>query len=177
MIIVGPSDRYTPFGGSYLSTISNTLSLNPCNFNWCHSPRSQLHPPSKFCRILQHTCNSVPRGHHSYARTRDIMNYLWQSHMQGRSKSTHFSVFCTSGPERELVIQPYKCLEFFRCVEISTCIWFHSRYVGLNQPPILASLAYLDKGTNIRELGVWRIHLIWCTWPFQNHNNKLASIE
>ena len=66
-----------------------------------------------------------------------------------------------------------KCLEFFRCVEIFRCIWFNSRYVGLNQPPILGSIVYLDTSANIRELGAWRIHLIQCTWHFLNHNKEL----
>ena len=30
----------------------------------------------------------------------------------------------------------------------------NSRYVGINQPSILALIAYLDRGANIRELGV-----------------------
>jgi len=64
-----PSDWYTAFRDSYLSTICNTLCLNPCNCNCCHSPRSQLYPPSKFCKILHHSDNFVPHGHHSYART------------------------------------------------------------------------------------------------------------
>jgi len=92
MIIGCPSDWYTAFRDSYLSTISNSLSVNPFNFNCCHSPRSQLYPLSKFCKNLQHTDNSVPHGHHSYAQTRGILNYFRWSHMQGRSWSTHFSV-------------------------------------------------------------------------------------
>jgi len=87
-----PSIWYTAFGHSYLSTICNKHSLNPCNFNCCHSWWSQLYPLSKSCKILQHTDNSVPRCHHSYARTTGLMNYLWQCHMQGRSWSTHFTV-------------------------------------------------------------------------------------
>jgi len=164
-----PSDWYTAFGDSYLSTISNKLSLNPCNFNCCHSPWPQLYPPSKFCKIRQHTDNSVPCGHHSDARTRGIKTYLWWSHIQGRSLSTHFSVFYMPGPESELVIQPCQCLESFRC------IWFNSRNVGLNQPPILASIADLDTSANIRELGPRRILLIQCTCRFINHNNERAS--
>jgi len=93
-----PSDQYAAFWDSFLSTSSNKLSLNPCHFNCCHSPRSQLYPPSKFCKILHHTDNSVPRGHHSYALNRGMMNFLRQSHNQGLSWSTHFSVF-KSGPE------------------------------------------------------------------------------
>ena len=27
---------------------------------------------------------------------------------------------------------------------------------------------------NIRELGAWRIHLIWCTWRFLKYNKELA---
>jgi len=46
-----PSDWSTAFKHSYLSTICNELSLNPCNFHCCHSPRSQLYPPSKSCKI------------------------------------------------------------------------------------------------------------------------------
>jgi len=69
------------FGDLYLSTISNKLSLNPCHCNCCHSPRSQLYPPCKFCKILQHTDNSVPCGHHSDARTRGIKTYLRCSHV------------------------------------------------------------------------------------------------
>ena len=74
-----------------LSTVSNTLSLNPCHFNYCHSRRFQLYSPAKPCMILQHTHNYVPCGHLSYARTRGIMYYLRWSHMQGRSCSTHFT--------------------------------------------------------------------------------------
>jgi hypothetical protein len=162
-----PSDWYTTFGDSSLSTISNKLSLNPCNFNCCHSPWSQLYPPSKFCKILQQTNNSVPRGHHSDARTRGIKTYHQRSHMQGRSWSTHFPVFHMPGPV--LVIQPCQCLEFFRCV------WFNSRYVGLNQPPILASIADLDTSANIRELLARRISLIRLPCHFINHNNERAS--
>jgi len=83
--IGGPSDWHTAFGDSYLSTICYKLSLNACNFNCCPSPRSQLYPLSKSCKIYQHTDNSVPRGHHSYARTKGIMNYPWSSHTQGWS--------------------------------------------------------------------------------------------
>ena len=50
----------------------------------------------------------------------------------------------------------------------------NSRYVGLIQPPILASIAYLDTNASIRKLGAWRIHLIWCTWRFLNHNTELS---
>jgi len=78
-----PSDWYIAFGDSYSSTISNKLSLNPCNFKCCHSARFQLYSPSKFCKILQHTYDSVPHCQRSYARTRCTMNYLWWSHMQG----------------------------------------------------------------------------------------------
>jgi len=60
------------------------LSLNSWNFKCCHSAWSQLYPPSKFCKILQHTNNSVPHHHRSDARTRGTMNYLERSHMQGR---------------------------------------------------------------------------------------------
>jgi len=94
-----PSNRYTAFRDSYLSTISNKLNLNPCNFNCCHSPRSQLYPLSKICKILQHTDNSVPRGHLRHARTRGVMNYLRRSHLLGLLWATHFSVFHMSGPE------------------------------------------------------------------------------
>jgi hypothetical protein len=87
-----PSDWYTAFRDSYLSTISNKLSLNPCYFNCCHSPWSQLYALSKFCKNRQHTYNSVPHGHHSYAWTRGIMNNLRWSDTHGRSWSTHFSV-------------------------------------------------------------------------------------
>jgi len=59
--------------------------FEPCNFNCCHSLRSQYYSPSKICKIVQHTDNSVPRGDHSYAPTWDIMNYLQRSHMQGWS--------------------------------------------------------------------------------------------
>ena len=94
-----PSDWYTTFGDSYLSTICKKLSLNPYNFNCCPSPRSQFYPPSKSCKILQHTDISVPRGSHSYAQTKGILKYLRWSHMQGQSWSTHFSVFHMSGPK------------------------------------------------------------------------------
>jgi len=30
---------------------------------------------------------------------------------------------------------------------------FNSRYIGFNQPPILASIAYLDSRANMWELG------------------------
>ena len=169
-----PSDWYTTVGDSYLSTISNTLSLNPGNFNCCHSPRSQLYPPSKFCNILQHTDNSVPCSHLSYALTRGIMYFLQRSHMQGRSWSTQFSVFHISGPQNMLVIQPCWCLEFIRGVKIIRCVWFNSRNIGLNLPPILASIAYLDTRANIQEIGAWRDHLIRCTWHCWNHNKQLA---
>ena len=164
-----PSDWYTTFRDSYLSTISNKLSLNTCNFTCCYSPRSQLYPPSKVCKILQHSNNSVPHGDLSYARSRGIMKYLWRIQMQGQSWSPHFSVFHMSGPESWLVIQPCQCLEFFRCV------WSNSRYNGLNQHPILASIAFLDTTDTIGELGAWRIHQIWCTWRFLNHNKELPS--
>jgi len=78
-----PSDWYTAFGDSSLSTIYHKLRLNPCFCNCCHLPRPQLYPPSKSCKI-QHTDNSVPRGHRSYAQIRGIMNYLRQSNMQGQ---------------------------------------------------------------------------------------------
>jgi len=84
-----PTDWYTALGDSYLSTIRDKLSLNPCNFNCCHSPRSQLYPPSKSCKILQHSNNSVPHSHHSYARTWGLMKYLLRRHIQGQSWSTH----------------------------------------------------------------------------------------
>jgi len=163
------SDLYTTFGDSYLSTISNKLSLNPCNFNCCHWPWSQLYPPSKFCKILQHTDNSVPCGHHSHAQTRGIKTYRRWSHMQGRSWSTQFPVFLMPGPGSWLVIQPCQYLEFFRCV------WFTSRCIGLNQVPILASIADLDTSANIRDLGARRIPLVQCTCHFINHNNERAS--
>ena len=54
----------------FIFTINNKLSLNSCNSKCCHSARSQLYPLSKFCNILQHTDNSVPHPHCSYARTR-----------------------------------------------------------------------------------------------------------
>jgi len=62
-----PSYWHAAFGESYLSTISNNLCLNPCNFNCWHSPRSQLYP-SKFCRfvitltILCHTVTCLIPG-------------------------------------------------------------------------------------------------------------------
>jgi len=71
------SDWYTAFRDSYVSTIRNKLSLNACNFKYCLSARSQLYPPSRSCKILQHTDNSVPCCHLSYAPTRGAMNYLW----------------------------------------------------------------------------------------------------
>jgi len=37
-----PSNRYTAFRDSSLSTIYNKLSLNPCNCNCCHSCRSYV---------------------------------------------------------------------------------------------------------------------------------------
>jgi len=83
--IGSPSNWYTAFKDSYLFTIWNKLSLNLCNFNCCPSPKSQLYPLSKSCKILQHTDNSGPNCHHSYARTKGIMNYRWRCHMQGRS--------------------------------------------------------------------------------------------
>jgi len=79
-----------------------------------------------------------------------------------------------SGPESWLMIQPCWCLEFFRCVKIFRCIWFNSRDVGLNQPAILASIAYWDRSANIRKLGAWIIHLFQCTWRFLHHNTDLA---
>jgi len=69
-----PSDWYTALGDSSLSTICNKLSLNWCNFNYCPSPRSQLYPLSKSCKIYQHTDNSLPHRHHSYPRPRGILN-------------------------------------------------------------------------------------------------------
>jgi len=65
-------------------------------------------------------------------------------------------------------------LEFFMCVEIFRCVLFNSRCVGLNQPPILASIAYLDTCANIQELGARRIHLIRSTWCFFDHNEELT---
>jgi len=50
----------------------------------------------------------------------------------------------------------------------------NSRYLRLIQPPILPSTVYLDTNANIRGLGTWRIHLIWCTWRFLNLNTDLA---
>ena len=67
------------------------------------------------------------------------------------------------------MIQPCQCLEFFRCV------WLNSRHVGLNKPPILASIADLDTSANLRELGAWKIPLIRRTFRFRNHNNEWAS--
>jgi hypothetical protein len=67
------------------------------------------------------------------------------------------SQFPMSGPERQIAIHPCQCLDFFRCV------LFNSRYVGLNLPPILASIADLDTSANMWELGARRIHLIRCT--------------
>jgi len=49
------------------------------------SPRSQLYPLSKSCKIHQHSSNPVPHSHHLYAWTRGILNCLWRSLMQGRS--------------------------------------------------------------------------------------------
>jgi len=172
-----PSDRYTAFGDSYLSTISINPSWNRCNFNCCHSPRSQLYPPSKFCNILQHTDDSGPCSHHSNARTRGIMNYHRWSNMPGRSWSAHFSVFHMSGPQSQLVIQPCNCPELVSWVKIFTFVFFNSKYVGLNQPPIRVSIVYLDMSDTIRKSRAWRIHLIWCIWRFQNHNIELASAE
>jgi len=82
-----PSNWYTAFWDSSLSNISNILSLNPWNSHCCHSPRSQLYPPSRSWKI-PHTDNSVPSGLRSSTRTRGIMNYLLRSHMQGRLWST-----------------------------------------------------------------------------------------
>jgi len=80
----------TAFRDSYLSNISNKLSLNPCNFKCCHPARSQLYPPSRFCMILQSTNNPVPHRHRSYARTRHTLYCLWRSHMQGRIMVNQF---------------------------------------------------------------------------------------
>jgi len=99
-----PSDWYTSFGDSYLSTISNKLSLNPCKINCRHWPRPELYSRFKFCRVLHHSDNVVPHGHHSYARTRGIMNYLQWTHIQEWLWSTHFSVFHRFGPESKIVI-------------------------------------------------------------------------
>jgi len=74
-------------------TIRNKLGLNPWNFNCCHSRRFQLYPPCQSCMILQHTDNSVPPRHLSYAPTRGIMIYHRRSYMQGQSWSTYFPVF------------------------------------------------------------------------------------
>jgi hypothetical protein len=82
MKIECPSDSYTAFGNSYLSTISNKLRLNPCNFDCCHSPMSQLYPPSKFCKTLQHNDNSVLCSHHFDAPTWAIRTYHQQNHLQ-----------------------------------------------------------------------------------------------
>jgi len=154
MIKIGcPSILYTSYRDSYSPTNSITLISNPCNFKCCYTARSQLDPPSKFCKLLWHTKNSVPWHYHSYAQTRGTMNYLWLSHMQGRSRSTQFSVFHISGPDCVLVMQPCLCLESFRCVEIFRCVWFNSRYVGLKQPWILASTEYFDMSANLHGIG------------------------
>jgi hypothetical protein len=44
----------------------------------------------------------------------------------------------------------------------------------LNQHPIIASIAYLDASAKILELGVWRIHIIWCTWRYLNLRKELT---
>ena len=53
---------------------------------------------------------------------------------------------------------------------------FNTRYVGLNQPPILQSIVYLVTSGNMWELGRRRIHLIRCTWHFKiatkNHHQQ-----
>jgi len=73
-----------------------------------------------------------------------------------------------SGPDSVLWIKLCECLQFFKCV------WFNSRYVGLNEPPILASIASFNTSANLWALGAQRIHLIRCTWYFQHHNKDLA---
>jgi hypothetical protein len=163
-----PSDWYTAFEDSYLSTICNNLTLNPCNFTCCHSPKSQLYSRSKSCKILQHTDNSVPCGHISDAWTCDVINSVRRSHMKGQTWSHYFSLSNVWWWE-VIAIQPCECLVFFRCV------WFNSTYVGFNQPPIITSIVYLDTSANMWELGAWGTHLIWCTWRFLNHNKELAS--
>jgi len=98
------------------------------------------------------------------------MNYLSRSYMQGRSWWTHFSVLH--------LCPALRVSKWYNHVNVSSssgASGSNSRYVALIQPPILASIAYLDMNANIWELGVWRIHLIWCTWRFLNHNTELAS--
>jgi hypothetical protein len=46
------SDWYTAFADSYLPTLRNKPSLNPCNFICCNLPKSQHYSQSKSCKIL-----------------------------------------------------------------------------------------------------------------------------
>jgi hypothetical protein len=82
MKIVCPSDWYTAFGDSSLSTIRDHLSLNPYHLNCSRSPRSQLYLPSQFLMNFQCTVKSVLYSHHLDTRTTAIMNYLPQTHIQ-----------------------------------------------------------------------------------------------
>ena len=96
--------------------------------------------------------------------------------MQGLSWSTHFSVFQLCLALRVSWSYNHGNVSsssgVLRSSDTSGSI---SRYVGLIQPPILASIAYLDMNANIQKLGAWRIHIIRCTWRFLNHNTELAS--
>ena len=118
----------------------------------------------------------MSRSHLSYARTRGIMNYLRRSYMQGRTWSTYFSVFHLSLALR--VSQWYNHVDILSSSGVlrsSGASHSNSSYVGFIQPPILASIAYLDTNANIQQLGAWRIHPIWGTWCLLNHNTELAS--
>jgi hypothetical protein len=79
------------------------------------------------------------------------------------------SISPLSNPDWWIEIQPCWCPELVRC------IWFNSTCIGLNQPPMLASIAYLDMSGDMWELEAWRTHLILCTWHFLHHNKELAS--
>jgi len=56
-----------------------------------------------------------------------------------------------------------------------TLVWFNLRYVGLQQPPIHASIADLDTSANTRNLGAWRIPLIHRTSRIITDNNEQGS--
>jgi hypothetical protein len=77
------------------------------------------------------------------------------------------------------MIQPSSYLEFFKCVNVFRCIWFNSRYVGINQPPIVTSIAYLDTSANIPQLGAVRIQVSWCHLMLLNSRQRtsIANIQ
>jgi len=149
-------------------------------------PHSEIHiyPQSATNLVRTHVTSSVAtqQGPSSILRPRSarffntptILCHAVTAHMlELESQWTTFGgVICRGDHHQPICQLMSRVLQV--CVEIFRWVSFNSRYVGLNQPPILASIAYLDTSANIRELGAWTIHLMRCTWRFLNHNKELA---